>query len=72
MDKDFADCSIPQEKSNADINAELQISDDSCEEDADSDARLDSVKSTQKQQKGIQLQYCCYSSIVFYVFFSSI
>ena len=54
MDKDFADCSIPQEKSNADINAELQISDASCEEDADSDARLDSVKSTQKQQKGIQ------------------
>lgn len=29
----FADCSIPQEKSNADINAELDISDASCEED---------------------------------------
>ncbi|XVF39253.1 hypothetical protein PTKIN_Ptkin01aG0020400 [Pterospermum kingtungense] len=27
MDKAFADCSIPQEKSNADINAELGISD---------------------------------------------
>lgn len=34
MDKDFADCSIPQEKSNAEINAELDISDASCEEDA--------------------------------------
>lgn len=32
MDKTFADCSIPQEKSNADINTELGISD--CEEDA--------------------------------------
>ncbi|KAG6435912.1 hypothetical protein SASPL_100793 [Salvia splendens] len=30
-DKDFADCSIPQEKSNSDINQELEISD---EEDA--------------------------------------
>lgn len=27
MDKTCADCSIPQEKSNADINAELGISD---------------------------------------------
>lgn len=34
VDKDFADCSIPQEKSNAEINAELDISDASCEEDA--------------------------------------
>ncbi|KAF8026567.1 hypothetical protein BT93_F3148 [Corymbia citriodora subsp. variegata] len=33
MDIAFADCSIPQEKSNADINAELDISDASCEED---------------------------------------
>ncbi|XP_056164650.1 histone-lysine N-methyltransferase ASHH2 isoform X2 [Syzygium oleosum] len=33
MDVSFADCSIPQEKSNADINAELDISDASCEED---------------------------------------
>ncbi|XP_043719371.1 uncharacterized protein LOC122667200 [Telopea speciosissima] len=33
-DKAFADCSIPQEKSNAEINAELEISDASCEEDA--------------------------------------
>eukprot|EP01018_Ginkgo_biloba_P019132 Gb_19296 [translate_table: standard] len=30
--KEFADCSIPQEKSNAEINAELNISDVSCEE----------------------------------------
>lgn len=27
MDKAFADCSIPQEKSNEDINAELGLSD---------------------------------------------
>lgn len=33
-DKDFADCSIPQEKSNSEINDELEISDGSCEEDA--------------------------------------
>ncbi|XP_057795670.1 histone-lysine N-methyltransferase ASHH2 isoform X2 [Salvia miltiorrhiza] len=33
-DKDFADCSIPQEKSDSDINEELEISDGSCEEDA--------------------------------------
>ena len=34
MDKAFADCSIPQEKSNAEINAELGISDvdeDACD-----------------------------------------
>ncbi|KAL2519978.1 histone-lysine N-methyltransferase ASHH2 [Forsythia ovata] len=33
-DKNFADCSIPQEKSDAEINKELDISDASCEEDA--------------------------------------
>lgn len=33
-DKAFADCSIPQEKSNAEINAELGLSDASGEEDA--------------------------------------
>lgn len=32
-DKAFADCPIPQEKSNAEINAELEISDASCDED---------------------------------------
>ena len=32
MDKAFANCSIPQEKSNAEINAELEISDESGEE----------------------------------------
>ncbi|XP_073119337.1 histone-lysine N-methyltransferase ASHH2 isoform X2 [Henckelia pumila] len=32
-DEDFADCSIPQEKSNTEINVELEISDASCEED---------------------------------------
>ncbi|XAR62849.1 Histone-lysine N-methyltransferase [Bertholletia excelsa] len=39
MDEGFANCSIPQEKSNAEINAELEISDASCEEDT-SDAGL--------------------------------
>ncbi|KAL6215044.1 hypothetical protein ACLB2K_014475 [Fragaria x ananassa] len=34
QDRDFADCSISQEKSNAEINAELEISDASGEEDA--------------------------------------
>ncbi|KAF9599873.1 hypothetical protein IFM89_001819 [Coptis chinensis] len=34
MDKAFGDCSIPQEKSNAEINAELEISEASGEEDA--------------------------------------
>ncbi|KAG9457142.1 hypothetical protein H6P81_001650 [Aristolochia fimbriata] len=33
-DKHFADCSIPQEKSNAEINAELEISDASGDEDS--------------------------------------
>ncbi|KAG1331164.1 hypothetical protein COCNU_02G011320 [Cocos nucifera] len=32
-DKAFADCSILQEKTNAEINAELEISDASCDED---------------------------------------
>lgn len=34
VDKALADCSTPQEKSNADINAELELSDASGEEDA--------------------------------------
>ncbi|KAL5993096.1 hypothetical protein ACLOJK_014017 [Asimina triloba] len=34
LDKAFADCLIPQEKTNAEINAELEISDASCEEDS--------------------------------------
>lgn len=34
VDKAFANCSIPQEKSNAEINAELEISDESGEENA--------------------------------------
>ncbi|XP_043714929.1 uncharacterized protein LOC122663308 [Telopea speciosissima] len=33
-DTAFAGCAIPQEKSNAEINAELELSDASCEEDA--------------------------------------
>ncbi|GFZ09826.1 histone-lysine N-methyltransferase [Actinidia rufa] len=43
MDKGFADCSIPQEKSNSEINAELEISDASCEEDG-SNSRLNSKR----------------------------
>ena len=42
-DKTFADCSIPQEKTNAEINAELEISDDSSEEDLYTEKRLTSV-----------------------------
>lgn len=48
MDKAFADCSIPQEKSNADINEELELSEASCEEDA-CNTRLNSSKLGQKQ-----------------------
>ncbi|KAH7860815.1 hypothetical protein Vadar_018367 [Vaccinium darrowii] len=43
MDQVFADCSVPQEMSNSEINAELQISDASCGEDA-SDAYLNSKR----------------------------
>lgn len=45
MDKAFADCSIPQEKTNAEINAELDISDASCEED---------VCNAQSTRKGVE------------------
>ncbi|KAJ1387368.1 Zinc finger, CW-type [Sesbania bispinosa] len=38
-DKEFADCSIPQEKSNAEINAELGLSDASGEEDVYEDSK---------------------------------
>lgn len=48
MDKTFGDCSIPQEKSNADINEELELSEASCEEDA-SNTRSNSSQSGQKQ-----------------------
>ncbi|XP_072969717.1 uncharacterized protein [Typha angustifolia] len=33
-DKEFANCLIPQEKTNAEINAELELSDASCDEDS--------------------------------------
>ncbi|XP_023731848.1 histone-lysine N-methyltransferase ASHH2 [Lactuca sativa] len=49
MDKTFGDCSIPQEKSNADINEELELSEASGEEDA-SNTQLNSSQSGQKQQ----------------------
>ncbi|KAL2610014.1 hypothetical protein R1flu_028587 [Riccia fluitans] len=39
---DFADCSIPQEKSNAEINAELQISEISGSEDEDDNDGIES------------------------------
>ncbi|XP_057490499.1 histone-lysine N-methyltransferase ASHH2-like [Actinidia eriantha] len=54
MDKGFADCSIPQEKSNSEINAELEISDASCEEDGSNSRsnskRLEPRYSTVHQQ----------------------
>ncbi|KAK3009978.1 hypothetical protein RJ639_012833, partial [Escallonia herrerae] len=49
MDKGFAYCSIPQEKSNAEINAELEISDASGEEDARDAHRLNFNSVGQKQ-----------------------
>ncbi|EPS67389.1 hypothetical protein M569_07380, partial [Genlisea aurea] len=33
MDRDFAECSVPQEKSNSEINDELELFDESAEED---------------------------------------
>ncbi len=40
--KEFADCSIPQEKSDAEINRELEISENSlCDEEDDTDATGD-------------------------------
>ncbi|KAL3641727.1 hypothetical protein CASFOL_012542 [Castilleja foliolosa] len=47
-DTDFADCSIPQEKSNSEINAELEISD--AEEDACDPLRT----SNQNRSKAVQ------------------
>ena len=52
MDKAFADCSIPQEKSNGEINAELEISDASCEEDV-YDAHLTSKEFGQRHSTGM-------------------
>ncbi|KAL3339725.1 hypothetical protein AABB24_028375 [Solanum stoloniferum] len=48
LDRDLADCSIAQEKSNSEINAELEISDASGEEDVLS-TRLNSNRSGQKK-----------------------
>lgn len=43
LDKDFADCSVPQEKSNAEINAELNISEISnCDKNDNADGQVDS------------------------------
>ncbi|KAF5444681.1 hypothetical protein F2P56_033797 [Juglans regia] len=53
MDIAFADCSIPQEKSNAEINVELDISDASGEEDVN-DARLNYKASECKRSTGYQ------------------
>ncbi|XP_052202818.1 histone-lysine N-methyltransferase ASHH2 [Diospyros lotus] len=59
MDKSFADCSIPQEKSNSEINAELEISDASCEEDASDhhwcSKRMEAKHSTVHQQSSWRL-----------------
>ncbi|CAN4121109.1 unnamed protein product [Withania somnifera] len=48
LDRDLADCLIAQEKSNSEINAELEISDASGEEDAHG-GRLNSNRSGQKK-----------------------
>ncbi|KAF3651527.1 putative F-box/kelch-repeat protein-like [Capsicum annuum] len=48
LDRDVADCSIAQEKSNSEINAELEISDASGEEDA-LGRRLNSNQAGQKK-----------------------
>lgn len=53
MDYDFADCSIPQEKSNSDINEELEISDASCDEDAHDNL----LKSNKYQLDGIYYHF---------------
>lgn len=58
-DKDFADCSIPQEKSNSEINEELEISDGSCEEDAFGTF----LKPKQDRSKGLYFLFCCHCSI---------
>lgn len=43
LDKDFADCSVPQVKSDAEINAELNISEISnCEKNDNADGQVDS------------------------------
>lgn len=63
MDKAFADCSIPQEKSNADINEELELSEASCEEDA-GNTRLSSRQLGQKQPIGT---YCSSDAMYFFV-----
>ncbi|GMY06658.1 histone-lysine N-methyltransferase ASHH2 isoform X3, partial [Fagus crenata] len=53
LDKAFAACSIPQEKSNAEINAELDISDASGEEDA-CDAHLNYKGLERRRSTGYQ------------------
>ncbi|CAI9786607.1 unnamed protein product [Fraxinus pennsylvanica] len=53
-DKDFADCSIPQEKSNVEINEELEISDGSCEDDSPG-VFLNPNQSTAPQQSSWKL-----------------
>lgn len=58
MDKAFADCSIPQEKSNAEINTELEISDASCEEDV-YDTHLTSKGFGQRRATGMLFNYAC-------------
>ncbi|GLJ29914.1 hypothetical protein SUGI_0591390 [Cryptomeria japonica] len=57
LDKAFADCSVPQEKSDAEINAELNISESSnCNENDNSDGQVDS-KALQKGHIEVAQQY---------------
>ncbi|KAL7246186.1 hypothetical protein ACSBR2_001338 [Camellia fascicularis] len=55
IDKGFADCSIPQEKSNAEINAELEISDEEDAYDALYSKRLEPKHSTVQEQSSWML-----------------
>ncbi|CAL5333188.1 unnamed protein product [Camellia sinensis] len=55
IDKGFADCSIPQEKSNAEINAELEISDEEDAYDALYSKRLEPKHSTAQEQSSWML-----------------
>ncbi|KAF5955000.1 hypothetical protein HYC85_007856 [Camellia sinensis] len=55
IDKGFSDCSIPQEKSNAEINAELEISDEEDAYDALYSKRLEPKHSTVQEQSSWML-----------------
>lgn len=55
--REFADCSIPQEESNAEINAELNISDVSCEEGGSNGMPIESNNLASMQAQDSQQAY---------------